>query len=181
MVFLNEIDILRDVCKRLKEADIPYMLTGSMAMNYYAIPRMTRDIDIVVDIDSSDVSKIEKHFSNDYLLSRDAAEDAVYRKSMFNMIHNDSVIKVDLIVRKSNEYRQVEFARRKRVKIADFEVYLVSKEDLILSKLYWAKDSRSEMQLKDVTNILATGFDEDYLDKWAEKLALTDLLEECLP
>ncbi|WP_305043154.1 hypothetical protein [Geoalkalibacter sp.] len=180
MVLLNEIDILRDVCGRLDQAAIAYMLTGSLAMNYYAIPRMTRDIDMVVEITSRDVSRIEAIFSPDYVLSRDAVEDAVYRQGMFNMIHGESVIKVDFIVRKSDAYRQVEFARRMPVKIADFQTYLVSKEDLILSKLYWSKDSRSEMQLSDVKNLLATGFDGDYLNLWAEKLGLAQMLRECL-
>lgn len=180
MVLLNEIDILRDVCRRLDQAGIAYMLTGSMAMNYYAIPRMTRDIDMVVEISSQDSATIVKIFSPDYILSRDAVEDAVYRQGMFNMIHGESVIKVDFIVRKSSEYRRMEFSRRILVKIADFQAYLVSKEDLILSKLDWAKESRSEMQLTDVKNILATGFDGDYLNHWALKLCLNQLLQECL-
>lgn len=180
MVLLNEIDILRDVCGRLDRAGIAYMLTGSLAMNYYAIPRMTRDIDMVVEMTSRDVFRIEEIFSPDYVLSREAIEDAVYRQGMFNMIHGESVIKVDFIVRKSDEYRQVEFARRMPVKVADFQAYLVSKEDLILSKLFWAKDSRSEMQMADVKNLLATGCNRDYLDLWAEKLGLVQILRDCL-
>lgn len=180
MVLLNEIDILRDVCGRLDGAGIDYMLTGSMAMNYYAVPRMTRDIDMVVDISSDHAAIIENLFSPDYVLSREAVEEAVYEQGMFNMIHNESVIKIDCIVRKADEYRQVEFSRRILVKITDFYAYLVSKEDLILSKLYWAKDSRSEMQLTDVRNILSTGFDADYLNHWAQHLGVRHLLKKCL-
>ncbi len=66
---------------------------------------------------------------------------------MFNVIHQESVIKVDCIIRKDTVYRRVEFNRRSRVEIADFRTFLVSKEDLILSKLAWAKDSRSELQI----------------------------------
>jgi hypothetical protein len=69
---------------------------------------------------------------------------------LFNLIHNENVIKVDCIVRKQNDYRINEFNRRQRIKIRDFETWIVSKEDLILSKLFWAKDSRSETQLRDV-------------------------------
>ncbi len=180
MVLLNEIDILRDVCGRLNGAGIDYMLTGSMAMNYYAVPRMTRDIDMVVDISSDHAAIIEHLFSPDYVLSREAVQEAVYQEGMFNMIHGESVIKIDCIVRKAAEYRQVEFSRRICVKIIDFYAYLVSKEDLILSKLYWAKDSRSEMQLTDVRNILTTGFDAGYLNHWAQHLGVRHLLEECL-
>lgn len=56
----------------------------------------------------------------------------------------------------------------------------MSKEDLIISKLDWARDSRSELQLRDVRNLLATGYDIRYVEEWAQKLGLGDLWEECL-
>src|SRR5205814_9438580 len=97
---------------------------------------------------------------------------------IFNLVHAQSVVKIDIIVRKNQPYREAEFARRTRVELAGFPVWIVSKEDLILSKLYWAKDSRSELQLRDVRNLLATGADEQYLNQWANQLALADLLRE---
>ena len=97
---------------------------------------------------------------------------------MFNVIHQESVIKVDCIIRKDTEYRRVEFNRRSRVDIADFRTFLVSKEDLILSKLVWAKDSRSELQLGDVKNLLATGYDKEYVAHWAIALGIEHLLAE---
>jgi len=90
------------------------------------------------------------------------------------------VIKVDCIVRKSSEYRRVEFDRRVAVTIAGFRTYITSKEDLILSKLVWAKDSRSELQLRDVKNLLATGYNREYTETWAEELTVAELLKECL-
>lgn len=142
----NELDIVRDVSQRLDGAAIGYMLTGSMAMNYYAQPRMTRDIDVVVALCSTDAERVVKLFSPDYYVSREAVESSIAHQSLFNLIHNESVIKVDCIVRKQSEYRLNEFTRRQRIKIQDFETWIVSKEDLILSKLFWAKDSHSELQ-----------------------------------
>ena len=97
---------------------------------------------------------------------------------MFNVIHHDSVIKVDCIVRKHSKYRRVEFERRLPVSIASFRTLIVSKEDLILSKLVWAKDSRSELQLGDVKNLLSTSYDSDYVQGWAQSLGVAPLLEE---
>lgn len=71
------------------------------------------------------------------------------------------MIKVDCIVRKSSAYRRVEFDRKKRVPILDFTTYIVSKEDLTISKLFWAKDSRSEIQLGDVKDLLGTGVERN--------------------
>ncbi len=97
---------------------------------------------------------------------------------MFNLIHNESVIQVDCIVRKQSQYRLTEFQRRQRIKIEDFETWIVSKEDLILSKLYWAKDSRSETQLGDVKNLISTGCDGDYVERWTRQLDVANLCLE---
>ncbi len=88
-------------------------------------------------------------------------------------IHNESVIKVDCIVRKSSPYRRKEFERRQRVAVADFETWIVSKEDLILSKLVWARDSESERQLQDVRNLIASGCDAAIIERWTEELQVT--------
>ena len=91
-----------------------------------------------------------------------------------------SVIKVDCIVRKASKYRRQEFARRQQIQVLDFTTWIVSKEDLIISKLEWAKDSYSEVQLRDVKNLLATGYDATYLERWTRELGLDTLLRECL-
>ena len=101
---------------------------------------------------------------------------------MFNMIHNALVVKVDCVVRKDSEYRREEFARRRPVTIAGQHVSLVAPEDLILSKLDWAKESRSQLQLDDVRNLLKSGqaLDAAYLNRWVGRLGLTALYQEVL-
>ncbi len=174
----NELDIVRDVSQRLDSAGIAYMLTGSMAMNYYAQPRMTRDIDLVVALEAADVSRITSLFTPDYHLSREAVSDAIARRFMFNAIHEDSVIKVDFIVRKESPYRLAEFERRQRIVIEDFSTWIVSKEDLIISKLEWASESRSTQQLGDIRNLASTGCDSEYVDRWTNLLGLGTLWQE---
>ncbi len=105
-------------------------------------------------------------------------DSSITHQSLFNLIHNESVIKVDCIVRKQNEYRLNEFNRRQRIKIRDFETWIVRKEDLILSKLFWAKDSRSETQLCDVKNLVSTGCDRAYIERWTADLGLVNLWQE---
>jgi hypothetical protein len=177
---MNEIDVVRDISRKFEQASIPFMLTGTMAMNYYAVPRMTRDIDVVIALGPRDVEKVMRLFGAEYYLSEQSVRESVARESMFNLIHLASVIKVDCIVRKSSEYRRAEFERRQEIKILDFKTWITSKEDLIISKLYWAKDSHSELQLRDVKNLLATGFDAPYLERWTRALGLDMLLAECL-
>jgi hypothetical protein len=177
---MNEIDIIRDVSRKFEQAGIRYMLTGSMAMNYYAQPRMTRDIDVVVWFSGRNVEAVVSLFAADYYISPESVQEAVAHHSMFNLIHLESVIKVDCIIRKNTEYRRTEFERRREIQVLDFRTWIVSKEDLIVSKLFWAKDSHSELQLRDVRNLLATGYDSAYLERWTRELGLDKLLEECL-
>lgn len=174
----TELDILRDVSLRLNSAGIAFMLTGSVAMNYYAQPRMTRDIDLVVAITALDAETIVSLFEPDYYVSPEAVADAISRRSVFNLIHHESVIKVDCIVLKNDPFRQEEFAGRREITLTDFQTWIVSREDLILSKLFWAKDSRSEVQLRDVRNLLTPECDMGYLKSRALMLGVRDLLEE---
>ena len=177
---MNEIDIVRDISRRFEQAGIAYMLTGSMAMNYYAQPRMTRDVDVVIAIGPEDVGRVAALFRPDYYVSEENIRESLAHESIFNLIHQESVIKVDCIIRQSSDYRRVEFERRERISILDFTTFIVSKEDLIISKLFWAKNSHSEIQLADVQNLLSTGYDADYLQHWTGELGLDNLLNECL-
>src|SRR5258708_19053496 len=176
----NELDILSDVTKRFDKARIQYMLTGSFALNYYAEPRMTRDIDIVVALTPEDADSVVALFEDDYYVPRNAVVRAITNQTLFNIIHSESIFKVDCIVRKNTEYGRLEFERRQQVAVDDIKIWIVSKEDLIVSKLYWARDSHSEFQLRDVKNLLKSGYDATYLQTWTEKLGLEDLLRECL-
>lgn len=173
----TELDILRDVSQRLDSAGIAFMLTGSMAMNYYAQPRMTRDIDLVVALTAADSAAVAHLFEADYYLDPETIAQAIARSSVFNMIHLESVIKVDCIIRKSDPFRLEEFARRKKIHLADFDTWIVSREDLLLSKLAWAKDSGSEIQLKDAENLFVFGCDLEYLQSRAGLLSVIALLE----
>ncbi len=86
------------------------------------------------------------------------------------------MFKVDCIVRKDAPYRLMEFNRRRRERIGECETWVVSKEDLILSKLCWGNDSKSEYQARDIRNLLATGYDDEYVTKWAADLGVTEYL-----
>lgn len=130
----TQLDIIADISYRLERLGIPYMLTGSIAMNYYVEPRMTRDIDIVLEFSETDADRLVQELSPDYYIDVAAVKDAWQNRSMFNILHFESVIKVDCILRKDSEYRQTEFERRKRITIGEIATYIVSKEDRILSK-----------------------------------------------
>jgi len=172
-----EFDIIRTIVTRLSKAEIPYMFTGSIATNFYATPRMTRDIDVIIELRETDVDCLCNLFEKDFYADRDMIISAVKSNGMFNMIHYESVFKIDFIIRKDDKYRHVEFKRRKRIVFEGMEIYVATPEDLVLSKLYWAKESLSELQLGDVKNLLKSVkiLDKDYLEQWARYLDIEEL------
>src|SRR2546430_5665946 len=100
---MNEIDVVRDISRRFDQTGINYMLTGSMAMNYYAQPRMTRDIDIVIAITHKDVKRVGALFRPDYYVSEKNIRESLDQESIFNLIHQESVIKVHCLTRKTSD------------------------------------------------------------------------------
>src|SRR5262245_6122446 len=97
---------------------------------------------------------------------------AIARRSVFNLIHTDAIVKVDFVVRKDTPYHREEFGRRRPGTVNGHTVWMVSPEDSILSKLLWAKDTGSELQLRDVRQLVASQPDLDwsYLNRWAAQV-----------
>ena len=178
----SELTVLKIVAQRLSEQGIAYMLTGSIAMNLYAIPRMTRDIDIVVELEPKDVDRVYTLFKNDFYIDGAMIKEAISSQGLFNIIHNEFLVKVDFIVRKDTEYRHLEFSRRRNVFIQDSSISVVAPEDLIISKLIWAKESRSQVQMEDVRNILKAvkDLDKRYLNHWIKTLNLEEAAKEIM-
>jgi hypothetical protein len=176
----EELEVLKEVARRLDGTGIAYMITGSTAANFYAVPRMTRDIDIVVELSERDIGKFILAFEKDHYLEPETVRKAVKNKGMFNLIHDQYIIKVDFVVRKDTPYRRREFSRKKKISVDGENLYIVAPEDLILSKLVWAKDSKSEIQLRDVQNLLQSvkGLDRRYLARWGKQLGVDSLYRE---
>jgi hypothetical protein len=172
--------VLHIVTRRLAEAGIRYMLTGSVAMSYYAEPRMTRDADIVIDLTPDRADELVALFAQDFYIDEQAAREAVTRGSIVNIIHMELVEKVDLIISKSTEYARVAMQRRRQASIGGEGVSIISPEDLILSNLSWARAGGSETQIEDVRNLLRSVADLDisYLEQWLVRLGLGSRWEE---
>jgi hypothetical protein len=176
----EQLEFLRVIAARLDGAGIPYMVTGSLAQAVWAVPRMTRDIDVVVEVEPDDAQRLVGLFADDCVIDPDAVRDAIARRGMFNIIHAGWIVKADFIVRKDAAYRKVELGRRRSVDVAGTAIAFVSPEDLILSKLAWGKDSHSELQRKDARQLVESVADLDwaYLRTWAAELGVRDALDE---
>jgi len=176
----EQLEFVKQIASRLDSAGIPYMLTGSMAMGLYAVPRMTRDIDVVIECQPDDAATIAALFEADCYVDVESIREAATRQSTFNIIHNEWIIKADFIIRKDEEYRKVEFDRRRQFEIEGAPIWVVAPEDLILSKLKWARESDSELQQRDVQALVesVTDLDWRYLEPWAVTLGVKDMLDQ---
>lgn len=176
----EELEILKIVVERLEQARVPYFISGSMAANYYTVPRMTRDIDIVLELKPTHLKLFIESFRKDFYVEEESIKEEVGRRGMFNLIHKEYAFKVDFIIRKETEFQDSCFQRRREVRLGDYEAWMISLEDLIVAKLLWAKDSLSELQLRDVKNLLLTAGDLDtaYLEQWVSRLSLKDVYEK---
>jgi len=177
----NQIDIARDACERFHAADIGYMLTGSMALNCYDLPCVPHNLDFVIALRPQDAEVMVRLFNPDYDISREAVDNAIARQSIFSFSHRKSRIRANGIICQQTKYRLTEFSRRQRVKFENLKTWIVSKEDLIISKLYWARKSHSERHLRDVRNLAATGCDQAYVEQWTQVLGIFKLWQDCFP
>jgi hypothetical protein len=155
-------------------------MTGSMAQAVYSTPRMTRDIDIVVQVYSADVDNFVNLFKKDFYIDRESVRRAILERGMFNIIHTETVIKVDMIVRKDDDYRVEEFTRKRKIDVSGTQVWVVAPEDLILSKLVWVKQSQSDLQAGDVHQMLVgrENLDMEYIEKWSKALGVFEIFNQ---
>lgn len=175
----EQLEFVKLVVSRLESVGIPYMMTGPMAVSIYAVPRMTRDVDFVIECTPDDASRIAEMFKTDCYVDEESVRKAAREHSTFNIIHNEWITKADFIVRKDEDYREVEFGRRQSIDIGGVSVFVVRPEDLILSKLSWSLNGDSELQLRDATSLGASvsNLDWEYLNEWAAVLGVAGLLE----
>ncbi len=168
------LDFLKILTGYFEKNKIAYMLSGSVAMSIYALPRFTRDFDFVVHLQPEDVPTLMQCFNEGYYCDEDAVREAIKNKGMFNIIDHKSGYKADFIILKDEPYRLAEFERRKPVTFLHSQIYLVSPEDLVISKLIWIQQSRSSLQMEDIKSLLELAdLDHNYIKKWIAVLRIS--------
>ena len=177
----DQLDVLKLLAARLDAADLPYMITGSIAAGLYGQPRMTRDIDVVAVLYPAHASRLGQILGGEFTTDAESVREAIVAHRMFSVMHREALQKIDFIVRDDRDYEIEKFERRRRIEVDGHPVWVIAPEDLVLSKLLWAKESRSELQFRDVRSIIALQPDLDwaYMDRWALRLTVAGMLAEC--
>lgn len=178
---MHDPEFVHEVIAALEQLGVPYFVAGSISSSTWGEIRATNDADIVIDPNETQVIALVQEFEKEHYAPLEAAMDALRRRSMFNIISNKSMMKIDLVIAKKTPFALEQFKRRTQANVCGGMMYLQTPEDTILSKLSWGKQSESEKQLRDVVGVLAVmgnTLDQGYLNEWAGELGLSEELEK---
>jgi len=180
---VTERDLLVDCLRRLNGAAIKYMLTGSMASNYWGIPRTTHDLDFVIQLPADTIPALVSAFRPDFYLDDAALREAYRPPYQFNALDTRSALKVDFWLMRPDPFEQEMFGRRLAVTLFGEPAWICTAEDVILHKLHWNHITPSERQLGDATGVVSVQraqLDLVYLRRWAGELQVAAKLEDLL-
>ena len=173
-------EFLEKIIGLIEAAGIPYAVCGSLSSSLYGQSRATNDADIIISPTENQLAAFIKSLGKGYYLNAETAIEAMKIRSMFNVIDNELGWKADLIFQQDKPYQLSKFKRRKRAKLWGIDLWMLTPEDIILSKLEWAKDSGSEIQFRDVFGIVKLQWnklDWDYIRHWAKILGVEKNLD----
>lgn len=176
------------VIEALEALGVPYLIGGSLASAVHGVVRATLDVDLVADLRPEHVARFVQSLGIAFYADLDAIHDAIRRRRSFNLIHLETMFKVDVFIPKQRPFDQVQLTRRTQQLVAtdpERTAYVASAEDIVLVKLEWYQmgGQVSERQWRDVLGVLkvqAGGLDLAYLRRWAIELGVADLLERAM-
>lgn len=169
----GERELLVDCLNRLNRIEVPYMLVGSMASNYWGIPRSTHDLDFVLALPRDQVDSLASAFGEGFFLQVESVRNAFAPPHQFNALDEQSALKVDFWLLKDDPFERNAFGRRLEATLFDTRAWVMTAEDVILHKLYWHRLSPSDRQLQDAAGVYAVqadALDTQYLLHWAAVL-----------
>lgn len=166
-------NLLRLITATLNNQDIHYMLSGSLALALYTIPRATRDIDMIVELQDKHLDTFFETIKGKFYFHEPTIKEEIKRRGMFNIIHLESSYKIDFIIRSDHPFEILKFQRRQQIEYFGIKIWVITLEDLIISKLIWIQQLESELHKRDIESLLENpDADMDYIINWCRELKL---------
>lgn len=188
MLDAEALDVTLLVTGLLESLDVPYVIGGSVASTAHGPIRSTLDVDLIADLKSRHVIPFVTALSEQFYIDEPSVRRAIERRSSFNLIHLNTMVKVDVFLPKDRPFDRQQLQRRIPEGIApdsDETFWILTAEDVILAKLDWFRmgGEVSERQWRDILGVMKTqgeALDVAYLRQWAEQLSVSDLLLRAL-
>lgn len=182
------IEVTLKVTDVLEKLGVPYLIGGSLASTLYGMVRTTQDSDIVAEMRLEHLRPFVAALQGEFYVDDEMIAGSIQRHSSFNIIHRETIFKVDVFIPRPRPFLQSQLARAQKQTFAfehEVSAKFASPEDTILSKLEWYRmgGEVSERQWRDILGVLKTRageLDLDYLHTWARELKVSDLLERAL-
>lgn len=182
------IEVTLKVTDVLEKHGIPYLIAGSLASTLYGMVRTTQDSDIVADMRLEHLQPFVLALQDEFYIDEEMIAESIQHNSSFNIIHRETMFKVDVFIPRPRPFLQAQLDRAQRQSFSlesEVSAKFASPEDTILSKLEWYRmgGEVSDRQWRDILGVLKTRVGEldlDYLRKWAAELHVGDLLEHAL-
>ncbi len=176
---------LAPVLETLRALGVRHYVGGSIASSAHGVPRASIDADVVAELAPAHASALAVTLRGAYYVSEERVRDAIARRASFNVIHLETMVKVDVFVSRDRPFDRQALDRARAATLeGGNELPVSSPEDTVLAKLEWFRRGGevSERQWTDVTGVLrAAGvLDESYLRHWALELGVADLLSRAL-
>jgi len=177
-----------DAVRAFESLGVRDAVGGSLASSLHGKPRSTDDVDLVAELHLKHVDDLVASWSPRYYVDGDMIRDAIRRCSSFNIIHLETMLKIDVFVAGNDELVHEELGRARPHRVAtepQVELVLASAEDTVLQKLHWYRlgGEVSDRQWGDIIGVLTVrgpAIDRGYLQKWAAHLKVEDLLQRAL-
>lgn len=175
------------VTETLECLGIHYVVCGSLASSAHGMVRTTMDADMIADMGMDDVNPLVDLLQEEYYIDAEMIHSAIEHRSSFNIIHLETMFKVDIFIPKQRPFDHNQLARRQETALGEEQAkfYILTPEDTILAKLDWycLGGEVSDRQWRDILGVLIIQrgrLDLAYLRQSALQLGVADLLEKAM-
>ncbi|MCK4341052.1 MAG: hypothetical protein KAY37_04935 [Phycisphaerae bacterium] len=174
-------DAVAAMIDALEAVNVPYMLVGSYSCNAYGVARSTKDADFVVQLQPEAVHELCEQLGNQFRLDPQMSFETVTGTTRHIVHIKNSPFRIELFCVSDEPHDLERFARRRVVEVWGRKVYHPAAEDVVVTKLRWAKHGQRSKDTDDVRNVIAVqgdNLDWDYIHRWCDEHGTRELLDE---